>query len=154
MQEFIANKPFITIFCILSLLSTLDIITTHYVISNGVGYESNELISNFVGEIYFYFLKFFLTIAIIWLVAILYYSKSKEEVYSGLLALAIFYSIVVLNNSLVIFYNVDLDLNFAKLLLCFILIYFITWKLIRFASRSKKKEMLKYYKDYKAYRHH
>jgi len=55
---------FVFAFSMIALLCTLDIITTHYVISRLIGYESNEILASILGG-WFYMFKYFATLSVV-----------------------------------------------------------------------------------------
>lgn len=112
------NPTFIIIFATIASLCSMDILTTKYVISNSIGYESNELLSNALNNV-FYLFKYFATILVVLGIALLCDIKHKNLELVSYITLISFYGIVVLNNLLVIFANTDLNLNLSKLFLIF-----------------------------------
>ncbi len=101
---------------IIVALCLADIASTNYVITSGIGYESNEVLAPLIGP-NLYALKLVFTIATVLAIArVRMELHLKMACYSTLIA---FYTIDVSNNLLVVFQNRDLHLNLGKLLLVF-----------------------------------
>jgi len=125
MEEIVSDRKFMLAFTIIASLCTVDILTTHYVISNSIGYESNELLSGLVGNELFYFVKYFATLLIVVGIAYLCgkkYSRLKVVSYLSIIG---FYTIVVLNNILVITVHSDLNLNLPRLFVLFSFVFIL-----------------------------
>ena len=119
---------FVFAFSMIAVLCTLDIITTHYVISRLIGYESNEILASILGG-WFYMFKYFATLSVVLGIAAISKNRKLEIVsYATLIA---FYTIVVFNNMLVIFANTDLNLNLSKLFVVFFTIFLIIYTFLK-----------------------
>ena len=123
MGEIVSDRKFVSVYTIIALLCTADILTTHYVISNSIGYESNELLSGLVGNELFYFVKYFATLLIVVGIAYLCGEKYHRLKIVSYLSMICFYTIVVLNNILVITMHSDLNLNLPRLFAVFLFIF-------------------------------
>jgi hypothetical protein len=121
-------------FTIIAVLCTLDILTTNHVISNSIGYESNEALAAVIGK-EFYMFKYFTTLAIVAGIAHLCRKNRNLEI-TSYTTLISFYSIIVLNNMAVIFANTDLNLNLLKLFIIFGFM-FILFNLLINAKKRK-----------------
>ncbi|WP_202319105.1 DUF5658 family protein [Archaeoglobus neptunius] len=102
-------------------LCMADVLTTEYVIGSGIGYESNEILAPVIGyPIYAVKLVFaILTVLAIEKVADV---RLKFASYSTLLS---FYILVVINNTLVILWNTDLNLDLGRLFAIFAAIFVV-----------------------------
>jgi len=125
------DRKFIFAYTTIALLCTLDILTTHYVISNSIGYESNEILSSLIKNEIFYLVKYFLTILIVIGIAILCGNKYIRLKLISYLSIICFYFIVVLNNILVITMHIDLNLNLPSLFGLFSFIFILTMIFIK-----------------------
>jgi len=123
-MEVFDNK-FILVYVTIASLCTTDILTTHYVISNSIGYESNELLSGLVGNALFYFVKYFATLLMVVGIAYLCGERYYRLKVVSYLSMISFYAIVVLNNILVITVHSDLNLNLPRLFAVFSLVFIL-----------------------------
>ncbi len=123
MKEIASDSKFISVYTIIALLCTADILTTHYAISNSIGYESNEILSGLVGNELFYFIKYFATLLIVVGIAYLCGEKYHRLKIVGYLSMIGFYMIVFLNNILVITIHSDLNLNLPRLFAVFLFVF-------------------------------
>ena len=125
MEEIVSDRKFILAYVTIASLCTLDILTTHYVISNSIGYESNEILSGLIGNELFYFIKYFATVLIVIGIASLCGKKYDRLRLVSYLSIIGFYTIVVLNNILVITTHSSLNLNLPRLFAVFSFIFFL-----------------------------
>ncbi len=101
-------------------LCLADVVSTNYVVTSGIGYESNEVLAPVLG-LHIYVIKLAFMAATLAAIAKANMSiRLKLASYSTLLT---FYTLVVVNNALVIFRNTDLNLNLGKLLIVFAAIF-------------------------------
>jgi len=136
-MEILRDNKFILAFTIIALLCTLDVLTTHYVISNSIGYEGNELLSDLVSNEIFYFVKYFVTILMVIGIASLCGRKYIRLRLVSYLSIIGFYTIVVLNNILVITMRSDLNLNLPRLFAVFSFIFILAMVLTKDGSYKK-----------------
>ena len=136
-MEIFKDNKFILAFTIIALLCTLDVLTTHYVISNSIGYEGNELLSDLVSNEIFYFIKYFVTILMVIGIASLCGRKYIRLRLVSYLSIIGFYTIVVLNNILVITMRSDLNLNLPRLFAVFSFIFILAMVLTKDGSYKK-----------------
>lgn len=136
-MEIFKDNKFILAFTIIALLCTLDVLTTHYVISNSIGYEGNELLSDLVSNEIFYFIKYFVTILMVIGIASLCGRKYIRLILVSYLSIIGFYTIVVLNNILVITMRSDLNLNLPRLFAVFSFIFILAMVLTKDGSYKK-----------------
>ncbi|MDF2956184.1 MAG: hypothetical protein OD815_001800 [Candidatus Alkanophagales archaeon MCA70_species_2] len=136
-MEILRDNKFILVFTIIALLCTLDVLTTHYVISNSIGYEGNELLSDLVSNEIFYFVKYFVTILMVIGIASLCGRKYIRLRLVSYLSIIGFYTIVVLNNILVITMRSDLNLNLPRLFAVFSFIFILAMVLTKDGSYKK-----------------
>lgn len=120
MKKF-GDLTFVIVFAAIAILCTLDILTTNYVISSSIGYESNEVLANVLSD-KFYMLKYFITLAVVVGIASIC-DKHRNLEMTSYATLISFYSIIVLNNILVILANTDLNLNLFKLFIIFVFLF-------------------------------
>jgi len=118
------NAVFTKLFLLIIILCTLDIASTKYVITNSIGYESNYLIAPLISTPFF-ILKLLLTILVVFGIRKLCKKEEKLEI-TSYITITLFYTIVVLNNLIVIFANIDFNLNTQKLFIIFFLLYMLS----------------------------
>ena len=102
------------------ILCLMDVLTTEYVITSGIGYESNEILAPVLG-FPIYILK--LALPALTVLAIAKADMDARLKFASYSTLIAFYTLVVVNNILVIVHNVDLNLNLGKLLMLFTAIF-------------------------------
>lgn len=140
-MEIFRDNKFILAFTIIASLCTLDILTTHYVVSNSIGYEGNELLSGLVGNEIFYFAKYFATVLMVIGIASLCGEKYIRLRHASYLSIIGFYTIVVLNNILVITVRSDLNLNLSRLFVVFSFIFILAMALTKDDSYKKSSKI-------------
>lgn len=94
-------------------LSVIDAFTTWYVVTNGIGYETNAAIAWATNNVEFYLLKVIITALMLYGIASFCNGYEKLRMVS-FTSIAIFYSIIVLNNIMAIVAGIDLNLNLTK----------------------------------------
>ncbi len=94
-------------------LSVIDAFTTRYVVTNGIGYETNAAIAWATNNVEFYLLKVIITALMLYGIASFCDGYEKLRMVS-FTSIAIFYSMIVLNNVMVIVTGIDLNLNLTK----------------------------------------
>ena len=102
------------------ILCLMDVLTTEYVITSGIGYESNEILAPVLG-FPIYILK--LALPALTVLAIAKADMDARLKFASYSTLIAFYTLVVVNNILVIVHNVDLDLNLGRLFVLFAAIF-------------------------------
>lgn len=100
-------------------LCLADILTTEYVVGNGIGYESNEILAPMLG-FHVYAAKLALAVLTVLTIERVADVRFRLASYSTLLS---FYTLVVVNNILVIAQNTDLNLNLGRLFVLFAAIF-------------------------------
>jgi len=137
-MSIVLDGKLVSAYATIASLCTLDILTTHYVISNSIGYESNEILSSLVSNEIFYFVKYFATILIVIGIASLCGKKYDRLRLVSYLSIVGFYTIVVLNNILVITVRSCLNLNLPRLFAVFSFIFFLLAFLTKGAVKNSK----------------
>lgn len=94
-------------------LSVIDALTTWYVVTIGIGYETNAAIAWATNNVEFYLLKVIITALMLYGIASFCNGYEKLRMVS-FTSIAIFYSIIVLNNIMAIVAGIDLNLNLTK----------------------------------------
>jgi hypothetical protein len=127
----------VVFFTLALLLSVADAVTTWHVVSSGVGYETNVAIAWAAKNVEFYFLKVIITAMMLYGIASICNGYERLKIVS-FISIALFYSIIVLNNIMAIVAGTDLNLNLAKQFALFAVVFVLSNAVLRIKQTKER----------------